>query len=93
MQTKLIILGASFVLLTACGSSSDDKIVMKDTHGTSKTYKEVVEFASNPDFASEVTDCAEFAAVTGRTEGTTFPAGQAEFVKACEEGRKKAGKG
>lgn len=93
MQTKMIILGASFVLLTACGSSEGDKIVMKDSSGTEKTYKEIVEFASDPQFVSEVPDCATFASVGAQQQGATYPAGQALFIKACEEGRKKAQKG
>ncbi len=73
--------------LTACGSSKDDMIVIRDpSTGETLTYKEVREYASQGEGGVGNENCAGAAGYGASIEGAEFPAGQAEFVKACEEG-------
>lgn len=89
MITKIMASGLLVAALAACGSSGDDKIVMIDSYGTEYTYSQAVKKFSQEPFKSQVTDCAAFAATGSQEKGAKFPAGQAEFVKACEEGKTK----
>lgn len=88
MIAKILLSGTLVAGLAACGASKDDKIVMIDSYGTQYTYSQTVKRFSEEPFASEVTDCAAFAATGSQEKGAKFPSGQAEFVKACEEGLK-----
>jgi major membrane immunogen (membrane-anchored lipoprotein) len=89
MLSRFTALAAAVVLLTACGASEDDKVVMKDpSNGAERTYKEVRDMFADGTINLDGKTCATFTAHGAENEGIEFPAGQAEFVKACEEGLK-----
>lgn len=92
MRVKLILLGSILALTSACGSSGGGKdatIVMKDPrNGATRTYKEVRDLVADGSLQVNDGECSAFAAYGAKMEGVEFPAGQAAFVKACEEGKK-----
>lgn len=89
MSPKILLIALVMAALAACGSSEDDKIVLKQPDGTEMTYKEVVEKISSGGMGSAIEDCAAFALVGQQEKGMKYPSGQGEFVKACEEGLKR----
>lgn len=90
MLTRLTVLFAVAAAITACGASEGSEVVLKQPDGTEMTHDEVVKKISGTPFGPEIQDCASFAVVGQHEKGMKYPAGQAAFVAACEEGLKKA---
>lgn len=84
--------GSLALLLAACGSSDEGKVVMKAEDGNTRTYKEVRDLIADGSIDLQGADCATFASFGAKERQIRFPAGQALFVQACEEGQRKAQK-
>lgn len=90
MRTSLLVVVALAASLTACGTSEEDKIVVKNLKqpGSSGTYKTVRDGAARTEREIGGYDCAEFAASIAHD--VEFPAGKDLYIKACKEGQKQA---
>ncbi|TDB90871.1 hypothetical protein E1264_03330 [Actinomadura sp. KC216] len=89
MKGRILLFGAVLAVATACGASQDDQIVMKDpSNGKERTFKEVRDMFADGSVTTGGESCATFVSFGAKDQGIEFPAGQAEFVKACEEGLK-----
>ena len=89
MKPQMIALALVLAALAACGSSPDDKIVMKDpSNGSTRTCAEVRDLIADGTLTVGTGECSEFAANGESQEGIQFPEGQAAFVEACEAGLK-----
>lgn len=89
MFARFVALTTAAALLTACGSSQDDQIVMRDpSNGTERTYGEVRDLVAKGSIDLDGTTCAAFAAYGSEQGVAEYPEGQSAFVEACEAGLK-----
>lgn len=90
MLTRLTVVAAVALSVTACGASKDDKIVLRDLTMEKKeyTYAQWRDEIANSEVLEDPIDCAELLKA-GEAEGKPeYPEGKALYLEACEEGKK-----